>query len=298
MLARSGRAASASILLVSSPEGAACANCGAALVGRFCHRCGQEAVERRMPLRRLAAEALGDLFAFDSRLTRTLRPLLLRPGWLTVEWCRGRRASYVPPLRLYVFVAALFFLAMAATDVALLTVTANEGGVSLTAEEVRARRAAEEAASPDAAAERRSFDDALTAAWERDPDGFQDAILDRLGRLSLLLAPVSALLLGLLYLGRRRYVVEHLVFTLHLHAFAFLLLSLVLVAPRQGGLGLAVRLAAIALLLVYLAVALRRVYGGRWWVAALRAAAFAFLYVLVVVLPTLFLAVAWAAWTA
>jgi hypothetical protein len=283
---------------VSSQPGAACANWGAALVGRFCHRCGQEAVERRMPLRRLVAEALGDLFAFDSRLTRTLRPLLLRPGWLTVEWCRGRRAAYVPPLRLYVFVAALFFLAMAATDVALVQVTASEGGVPLTAEEVRSRRAAEAAASPAVAGQRRGFEDALTAAWERDPDAFQDTILDRLGRLSLLLAPVSALLVGLLYLGRRRYLVEHLVFTLHLHAFAFLVLSLVLAAPRQGGLGLAVRLAAIAILLVYLLVALRRVYGGRWWIAALRAAAFACLYLLLVVLPTLFLSVVWAAWTA
>ncbi|HSL82424.1 MAG TPA: DUF3667 domain-containing protein, partial [Thermoanaerobaculia bacterium] len=100
---------------MAQPTGS-CLNCGAPLQGAFCHRCGQEAVDRRVPLRRLVADALGDLFTLDSRVLRTLRPLFLRPGFLSAEWGRGRRVPYVPPLRLYIFVAAVFFFVLAVTD--------------------------------------------------------------------------------------------------------------------------------------------------------------------------------------
>ena len=41
-----------------------CLSCDAELQGRFCHRCGQEAVDHRVPFRVLVADALGDLLAF------------------------------------------------------------------------------------------------------------------------------------------------------------------------------------------------------------------------------------------
>lgn len=60
-------------------------------------------------------EALGDIFAFDTRFWRTLRPLVTRPGALTVEYLEGRRQPYVPPLRAYVFASVLFFAFVAAS---------------------------------------------------------------------------------------------------------------------------------------------------------------------------------------
>ena len=46
----------------------------------------------------------------DSRLWRTIAPLLFRPGFLTQQFLQGRRASYLPPFRLYIVVSLLFFL--------------------------------------------------------------------------------------------------------------------------------------------------------------------------------------------
>lgn len=277
---------------MTAAESGACANCGAGLAGRFCHRCGQEAVERRVPLRRLLADALGDLLAFDSRIARTAWPLVARPGLLTAEWCRGRRIAFVPPLRLYVFVAALFFLVMALTDASVLTVSTRgaEGAAAGGGESAAARGAP----PPDAS---RVALERLGAAWERDPARLQDLAIDRLGRLSLLLAPLSALVVAMLYRRRRRYLVEHVVFTLHFHAFAFLLLTLVLLFP-EGGPRESASPVAVAVLAVYLFFALRRVYGGRAWATALRTAAFGALYLLVVFLPTLFLTLAWVVWSA
>ena len=83
-------------------------------------------------------------------------------------------------------------------------------------------------------------------------------------RALLLLLPVFALLLRLLYLRSPVYYAEHFVYALHNHAFAFLALTLAHLASvwlRPAGLG---PLAALPLLWmpIYFFVSMRRVYGG------------------------------------
>lgn len=271
-----------------------CLSCDAELQGRFCHRCGQEAVDHRVPLRVLVGDALGDLLAFDSRILRTLRPLFLRPGFLTAEWCRGRRVPYVPPLRLYLFVGAAFFLVLAATDSSLVVIRDEEAATLDTAAKGTGPAGAEPAA-PEASGERtwldRLFESRMRPALMRGPEVFQDRFVDRLGRLSLLLPPVFGLLVALVYRRRRRFLVEHLMFSFHFHCFAFLVVAVVALVPAGAWRGLAAL--ALTILVAYLFLALRRVYGGRRWVAAGRVAALALAYLLLVLLPVMMLALVW-----
>jgi hypothetical protein len=53
------------------------------------------------------------LTTLDSRLWRTLEFLLLRPGRLTADYLKGRRARYAPPLRLFLGASLIFFFAEA-----------------------------------------------------------------------------------------------------------------------------------------------------------------------------------------
>jgi len=89
---------------------ARCGNCNASLTGPFCSACGQRGQSRIVSLGHLLQEAIGDIYNLDSRLWRTLRPLLLQPGLLTVDFLSGRRARYVPPFRLYLVVSVLLFV--------------------------------------------------------------------------------------------------------------------------------------------------------------------------------------------
>ena len=162
-----------------------------------------------MPLRVLVRDALGGLLAFDSRILRTLWPLFLRPGFLTAEWCRGRRVPYVPPLRLYLFVAAVFFLVLAATDSSFVEIDVDEVEEELATAETAAEGAAlagGESAVPETSPEGGWWDrllkNRLGPALMQDPEVLEDRFVDRLGRLSLLLPPVFGLLLALVY--RRR----------------------------------------------------------------------------------------------
>lgn len=89
---------------------ARCLNCGTPLSGPFCSACGQREHSRIISLGLLAKEAVGDIYHVDSRLWRTLRALISKPGLLTVEFIAGRRARYVPPFRLYLVVSIVLFL--------------------------------------------------------------------------------------------------------------------------------------------------------------------------------------------
>lgn len=51
-----------------------------------------------------------DIFHFDGKFFDTLRYLLFRPGRVAREYISGRRASYLDPIRMYLFTSAIFFL--------------------------------------------------------------------------------------------------------------------------------------------------------------------------------------------
>lgn len=91
-----------------------CLNCNAAIYGRFCHVCGQENIDPKESFWYLTTHFIADIFHYDGKFLRTLKYLLFKPGYLAHEHLRGRRADYLHPVRLYIFVSALFFLLMIA----------------------------------------------------------------------------------------------------------------------------------------------------------------------------------------
>jgi hypothetical protein len=86
-----------------------CGNCHQPVGGAFCANCGQEDRTYLLSLAELVMEFFGELTNVDSRFYRSLKPLLFKPGWLTMEYIRGRRQRYFPPIRLYIIVSLLFF---------------------------------------------------------------------------------------------------------------------------------------------------------------------------------------------
>jgi hypothetical protein len=101
------------IYIVShSPERSekTCLNCKAQLHGRFCHICGQENIDPRESIWSIISHFFNDITHFDGKFFTTAGKLLTKPGFLPLEFIRGRRASYLHPIRLYVFTSAVFFI--------------------------------------------------------------------------------------------------------------------------------------------------------------------------------------------
>ena len=89
-----------------------CLNCGIEVAGRFCQQCGQENVEVKESFFQLLRHFVEDLTHFDGKLWKTVKLLLFKPGSLTKLYIEGKRASYIHPIRMYIFVSAVFFLFM------------------------------------------------------------------------------------------------------------------------------------------------------------------------------------------
>jgi hypothetical protein len=93
-----------------------CLNCGEVLTGQHCSHCGQHAQVRVLSLWSLIRDVIGDLLDADSRIWRTLVPLAFRPGLLTQDFLRGRRARYTPPFRMYLVLSLVFFVLASLSD--------------------------------------------------------------------------------------------------------------------------------------------------------------------------------------
>lgn len=87
---------------------AACLNCATPLVGKHCHACGQAAHVHRS-LGAFFHDLVHGVFHFEGKIWRTLPLLAWNPGRLTREYIDGRRASYVSPIALFLFVVFLTF---------------------------------------------------------------------------------------------------------------------------------------------------------------------------------------------
>ncbi|BAV04703.1 Protein of unknown function [Filimonas lacunae] len=87
-----------------------CLNCNAQIHGRFCHVCGQENKHPKDSFGHLLTHFVSDIFHFDGKFFSTVKYLLIRPGFLSHEYMRGRRVAYLDPIRMYIFVSAFFFL--------------------------------------------------------------------------------------------------------------------------------------------------------------------------------------------
>lgn len=116
---------------------AACLNCGASLTGEYCASCGQRDADPRVSVRDMAHEFVAEHFGLESKVASTIGTLVLHPGRITREFFEGRRARYIPPLRLYLSSSVLFFLLLATFGGRARTVT-SPNGVHLTLDSLSA----------------------------------------------------------------------------------------------------------------------------------------------------------------
>lgn len=222
-----------------------CPNCKNDHTGNFCNACGQSNVDLHVPASALVREAAEEALGFDSRLRHTLYPFFFKPGEVTRDYLAGRRVRYTSPLKMYLVAAAIYFFAFASRQ--------QPNVVHVDIKDTQQKEASGKL-------EKFLMGKVvkLNQLGEEGPKALAANMASTLPKALVLLLPIFALLLKLFW--RQRYYAEHLVFALHYHAFA-----LVLMTPGgvlRGTAGESATVLALGICLVYLFVALRRVYGG------------------------------------
>lgn len=96
-----------------------CANCGTPLQGPYCSNCGQKASDYHRPFWWIFGEFLDSVFNYDSRTFRTIWLLFAEPGEFTRRYNEGKRASLLPPFRLFIIATVVFFLTLQLTGLAM-----------------------------------------------------------------------------------------------------------------------------------------------------------------------------------
>ncbi|HUR11363.1 MAG TPA: DUF3667 domain-containing protein [Flavitalea sp.] len=87
-----------------------CLNCETKLVGDFCHTCGQEDTDLHDSFWHLCYHFFHDMTHIEAKWFNTMKYLIIRPGFLSKEYLRGRRVNYLHPIRMYVITSAFFFI--------------------------------------------------------------------------------------------------------------------------------------------------------------------------------------------
>ena len=111
----------------ASADPARCLNCGTALVGSHCHRCGQKSHVHRS-FAGIGHDLLHAVLHFDGKFWNTLPLLVWRPGDLTRRYVHGERASFISPLALFLFAVFLTYAVLASVGMG------GEGGFDAVAE--------------------------------------------------------------------------------------------------------------------------------------------------------------------
>jgi hypothetical protein len=242
--------------------GTPCPNCQTALRGPWCHACGQSAEDYHRSIWRLTAEAFSGLFELDGRLWRTLPNLLIRPARLTREYLDGHRAPQAPPFRTFLIVVVLVFLAAGFDNN-----SHSHGVVRPSAEHLKVRDAVVKLTGAEGEKQLSAWLNTRVTAAMNNPDAFGATLQTWAQRMAVLALPLSAVLLGLLFLFRRGvYMFDHLIFSMHSLSFQGLLVSaIMLLGHLSDAAGWLVLLSP-----MHLFVHMRGTYGLSWWGTLIR----------------------------
>lgn len=240
-----------------------CENCGSLLQGEFCHRCGQEVIHNRRFFGGVILDLLNTFFSYDSKVNRTFLPLFFKPGFLTREYMAGRRARYILPFRLYLFSSVFCFILLSLQNDLLRFEVAPES--STQQDETILEDSISFESDTELSPELKVKLEKLSDKTARE---LVNMTIEATPKVLLLLMPVMALILKLLYLRSRVFFVDHFVMVLHCQSFLFLILSLALllsplsaVLPEIFSQSLDIVKGAFLLWsLSYLPMALKRVY--------------------------------------
>jgi hypothetical protein len=226
-----------------------CPNCQTPLGQKdnFCPKCGQENHDLKVPFKHLFLEVLEGFFHLDGKSYRTAKALVLKPGFLSNEFKVGRRASYVPPVRLYVFISFVFFLVLSLTSG-----KHETEGSKITGETTNTLKMSfGNIPSSELVGLSDPQIDSVLKAHDMVPGFWNHYLARQVARMAesgraevnhmlikgvsymmFVLMPLFGLLLYLFYRKTGEYYINCLVFSVHFHSLVFLLLTVLLLLGK------------------------------------------------------------------
>lgn len=88
-----------------------CLNCSTEVNGHYCTNCGEKIYgQKDKKIGQLIEEALHFITHFEGRFFVTLKTLFKSPGQLSFDYCRGLRIKYFKPVSLYILLVVVYLI--------------------------------------------------------------------------------------------------------------------------------------------------------------------------------------------
>ncbi|MCX7553592.1 DUF3667 domain-containing protein [Marinicella sp. S1101] len=259
-----------------------CPSCDEVIIGQFCHQCGEKQFSQHdLSISKVAKHAIAAVTDIDGKWLKTIKLLLTQPGVLSTHYLSGIRKHLLTPFQLLLFCSIKFFLIAGLVGYSAFTTPLK---THLNAENFIHQKVAQELVSDRL---KQTGQDAGEFA-----EAFNDTAEFQARTLVMLMVPMFAVVVFLLYPSQSHPVVSSLVFATHVFAFMLLLQALMthvllqsllylssFIAVLQSS-GYAVELIYSLLMFtcfgVYFYLASRRVYQNNVTLSLIKALVFTF----------------------
>lgn len=193
-----------------------CLNCGEEHEGKFCHKCGEKKLNREdFTVKKFFTQTIDVFTHFDSNVLKSAWMVTTKPGLLAAEYIRGKRVPYSKPVQLFFLINIVYFLVLYYIGFDVVTNPLKDhmnhfvyGGLatSMVNEKLQSHKI--------------SMND-----YENK---FYDTIYVDSKLLIILMIPLFALFLKLIFFRQKRLYYEHLVFATYFFCFILLFYTFIL----------------------------------------------------------------------
>ncbi|MBL7789650.1 MAG: DUF3667 domain-containing protein [Chitinophagales bacterium] len=269
----------------------------------YCPNCGQENHDLKIPFSHFVEEFLEGILHFDSKVWHTLKTLFFYPGKITNDFLDGKRVSFVPPIRLYVFFSFIFFLTLSLVfnhkdeDKKLTQIIAEEGKadkeeISKVFDSLEFKVNIEDSIGAKESQEIERKLRKIGSMTGGDINQLNQKVYKILSFALFFLLPVFALIMKLMYRSSHKFYYEHFIAAIHYHVIIFIILLIAI-----GFYAISLPSASYLILffgaLVYFINSLRAVYHQSWLRTTVKAVLIFWVYgiILLAVIVTIALVV-------
>ena len=216
-------------------------------------------------------EAFETFLHLDSKIFRTLKALIIKPGSLTQLYWSGKRVPYVPPVRLYIMISILFFFTLSVAMHDSRDRDQDKPSVELTYHSVKSSElrgldsrqidSVMIARGIPRSAVSRYMLDQLSKIGSEGIQSFMTMMIKNVSYMIFILMPLFGWLVYVMHIRLNRYFIECAVFSVHYHGFIFMMLFLLLLVSMWFTIQIYTFLAVLLLFPTYLGLALKRNFG-------------------------------------
>jgi len=236
-----------------------CITCQTPLQGEYCHACGEKVIsEDDFKLKKLFSQAFDVFTHIDSKLFKSLKHLLFKPGQLSTAFVEGHRKPFMKPFQIFILTNILFFIVL--TDVDIFRKPSNWWFKQTYDYGFAVREKIDKIVLEDGISK-----EALAVKYDSKSNTIAKGSI-------ILLIPIIALIMALMNFRKGYQIGKHLIFSVHF--FSFMLLFMVIWTllmkfyPFETNRFLWL-VPILLVLTIYLTFSIRKFYNDNWiWAIA------------------------------